>query len=260
MNLDSATEALVPPETEWLAVPIFEDDAAPPPSTRETPIGSLLARLLEAKNLLGGLGDQTPILGATDLGVAAVQAFGLGKRDKFRPGMAFSAGVALAKRLATKPRGKVAVLLPDAGDPFAVASALTEGLVVGMSGPDLKKKERGRHPFESLVIVAPGSDPEVLRKSVRRGEVVGNAVNLARELANTPPAEKSPASLADRVRSLARGRGNQGRPSGTRAKSARSGSAGSWASRAGRSIPPGSWSSSGRMGATGRRSPSSARG
>ena len=203
MNLDSSTETLIPPETQWLAVPVFEDDGAPPPSTRETPLGPLLARLLEAKHLPGGLGEQTPILGATDLGVAAVQAFGVGKRDKFGPGTAFSAGVALAKRLAAKPRGKVAVLVPDAGDLPAVASALTEGLVVGTSGPDLKKAEKSRHPFESLVLVAPGSDPQDLRKAVRRGEVVGNAVNLARELTNTPPAEKAPALLADRFRSLA---------------------------------------------------------
>jgi leucyl aminopeptidase len=202
MNLDSSTEALIPPESQWLAVPLFDDDVAPPPATRETPLGALLGRLLEAKLVPGGLGDQTPILGATDLGVAAVQAFGVGKRAKFGPGPAFSAGVALAKRLAAKPRGKVAVLVPESGDLPAVASALTEGLVVGMSGPDLKKAEKGRHRFESLVLVAPGADSEALRKAVRRGRIVGDAVNLARELANTPPADKAPALLADRYRGL----------------------------------------------------------
>lgn len=203
MNLDSTTETLIPLDTQWLAVPLFDEDATPPPSTRETPLGALLARLIGAKQLSGGLGEQTPILGATDLGVAGVQVFGVGKRDRFGPGPAFSSGVALAKRLAAKPCGKVAVLVPDAGDFLAVTSALTEGLIVGTSGPDLRKKEKGRHPFESLILVAPGTDPGALRQAVRRGEVVGHAVNLARELANTPPAEKSPALLADRLRDLA---------------------------------------------------------
>ncbi len=196
MNISTSTDASPPADAQWLAVPLFDDDTAPPASTRDTPLGSLLARLVEAKALGGGLGDVTPILGASDLGVEGVQAFGLGKREKFGPAAAFSAGVALAKRLAGKPRGKVAVLVPDEGDRPAIASALTEGIVVGTVGPDLRKQERGRHPFESLVLVAPGTDPAALEQAVRRGEVVGQAVNAARELVNTPPAEKTPAMLA----------------------------------------------------------------
>ncbi|HWE39842.1 MAG TPA: leucyl aminopeptidase [Isosphaeraceae bacterium] len=203
MNISASTDATFPADAQWLAVPLFDDDAAPPASTSDTPLGPVLARLIEARALGGGLGDVTPILGASDLGVEGVQAYGLGKREKFGPGAAFSAGVALAKRLAGKPRGKVAVLVPDEGDQAAIASSLTEGLVVGTVGPDLRKQERGRHPFESLVIVAPGTDPAALDESVRRGEVVGNAVNSARELVNTPPAEKTPALLAERVKSLA---------------------------------------------------------
>ncbi len=42
-----------------------------------------------------------------------------------------------------------------------------------------------------------------LEASLRRGEIVGQAVNLARDLVNTPPAEKSPAKLADRIRLVA---------------------------------------------------------
>ncbi len=203
MNISTSTDASAPADAQWLAVPVFDDDTAPPASTRDTPLGSVLARLVEAKALGGGLGDVTPILGASDLGVEGVQAFGLGKREKFGPAMAFSAGVALAKRLAGKPRGKVAVLVPDEGDRPAIASALTEGLVVGTVGPDLRKSERGRQPFESLVLVAPGTDPAALQQAVRRGEVVGQAVNAARELVNTPPAEKTPAMLAAKVETLA---------------------------------------------------------
>ncbi|HEY2154665.1 MAG TPA: leucyl aminopeptidase, partial [Isosphaeraceae bacterium] len=201
MIISTSTE--IPGDAQWLAVPLFDDDTAPPASTVDSPLGAVLARLIEAKALGGGVGDVTPILGASDLGVEGVQAFGLGKREEFGAGAAFSAGVALAKRLAGKPRGKVAVLVPDQGDLASIASTLTEGLVVGTVGPDLRKQERGRHPFESLVLVASGADPAALGQAVRRGEVVGHAVNSARELVNTPPAEKTPALLAERVASLA---------------------------------------------------------
>ena len=39
----------------------------------------------------------------------------------------------------------------------------------------------------------------ILERAMRRGEIVGQAVSLARELANIPPAEKSPRLLADRI-------------------------------------------------------------
>ena len=147
----------------------------------------------------------TPILSATDLGGAVGPGLRRRQARQVRARASPSpAGVALAKKTggqASREGGRSSS--PAVGDLLAIASALTEGLVVGTSSPDLKKKERGRHPFETLVLVAPGSDLEVLRKSVRRGEVVGNAVNLAREMANTPPDEKSPSLLADRFRSLA---------------------------------------------------------
>ena len=38
---------------------------------------------------------------------------------------------------------------------------------------------------------------------MRRGEIVGQAINLARDLANTPPSEKLPARLAEQIRTVA---------------------------------------------------------
>jgi len=203
MNISSSSQRSLLLDAQWLAVPLFEDETDTPPSVKGTPVGDVLSRLLDGKLLNGGTGDSTPILGATELGAVAVQTFGLGQRAMFDAGAAFSAGVALAKRLASKPRGKVAVILPDAGEPAAIASAMTEGLIVGTRGIDLKKAEKGRHPFESLVIVSPGADDAVLARAVRRGEIIGTAINLARDLANTPPVEKSPPLFADRARAEA---------------------------------------------------------
>jgi leucyl aminopeptidase len=48
-----------------------------------------------------------------------------------------------------------------------------------------------------MVVAMPGqSAGDTLAASVQAGGVIGEAVNLARELANTPPAEKAPARLA----------------------------------------------------------------
>jgi leucyl aminopeptidase len=134
---------------------------------------------------------------------------GLGRRGGFDPGIAFSAGFAAAKRLSTRPRDHVATVVPalNAEESERITSALIEGYVVGMQGPGLRKTEPNRHVFKTLsLVLEPDPSEEVvksLERGARRGEIVGEAVRLARELANTPPSDKSPGELADKIGSLA---------------------------------------------------------
>ena len=192
-------------ETDWLAIGLFEGQTEPPAALKETPLGALIGRLLAGNEVSGELGETIPILGHTGLPAAALLVFGLGPRARFDAGAAYAAGMAAGRKLAGKRRESVAVLLPDSDDPRAIASALTEGLVVGTRGPGLRKSEPNRHEFGTLRIVGPAEGPSsaVLSAAVRRGAIVGEAVNLARDLANTPPSEKVPADLAERARRVA---------------------------------------------------------
>jgi leucyl aminopeptidase len=205
MNVQPLSRPIASIEADWLALGIFADEPEPPTAVRGTPLGDAIGLLLAAKELPGSVGDATPLLGLSGTTAGAVLVFGLGPRAAFDAGAAFAAGVAVSKRLAGKPRGSVAVALPEASETAAVASALTEGLIVGTRGPDLRKAEPSRHPFGTLRIVAPPGAlaDDALARAVRRGEVVGEAINLARILANTPPREKPPRLLAARAREVA---------------------------------------------------------
>jgi len=194
MNVQPSSRALSEVGAEWVVLGVFEGQTEAPAAVAGTPAGATLVGLLAGKDVAADLGALTPVLGGAQ---GATLVVGLGPRDTFGEGAAFTAGVAVAKRLSGRPRGAVAVALPEAGDPAAVASALTEGLVVGARGPDLRKSEPSRHPFDAT-LVAPTAliAAEALAGAVARGLIVGAAVNLARDLANTPPAEKTPARLA----------------------------------------------------------------
>ncbi len=202
MKVQPIRRSLATVEAEILAIGLFDGDAGLPAALEETPLAATLGRLIEAKDLSRAVGDVVPLLGLTGTGLAAVSlvAFGLGAREKFDAGAAFSAGVAVGKKLAIRARGHVAVAVPEGGELGPIASAVAEGVVVGTRGIDLRKAERARHPFETLSIVGPADAPASFEDAVRRGEVVGHAVNLARDLANTPPAEKTPTALAARAR------------------------------------------------------------
>lgn len=202
MNVESLIRSLADLETDWLAVGIVDGQTSPPGALRGTAAGGRLAELLGAGELPGGLGEVSRLYDLPGLVARGLLVYGLGKPDRFGPGAAFAAGTAVARRLGSRPGRRVVVALPEPGDPATIAPALTEGLVVGTRGPDLRKSERDRHSFDSLRVAAvPGQiEADALERLVRAGTIRGEAVNLARELVNTPPAEKPPARLAARAR------------------------------------------------------------
>jgi leucyl aminopeptidase len=209
MNIQPTSRPLADVEAQWLILGLFDEQADPPDAIKGTPLGDLVGRLLAGKEIPTGLGETTPLIGHQGLPAGSVLLVGLGPRERFDAGAAYAAGVAVGRRLGGKPRESVAVALPESDQPRAIASALTEGVIVGTRGPDLRKSEPGRHPFGGLQVVAP---PERLSSSdlagaVRRGDVVGQAVNLARDLVNLPPAEKPPALLAQLAREKAEAAG-----------------------------------------------------
>ncbi len=199
MNIELIRRPAAEVPASWLVLGVFENQTEAPEAVRGTELGDLLGSLLANKEVSGDLGSSAPVFGVRGVAAGAVLVVGLGARESFGAGAAFAAGVAISRRLSGKRQAVVAVALPEAGEPAAVASALTEGLIVGVRGPDLRKTEPARHPFAALQIV---SNVEIA-DAVRRGVIVGESVNLARDLVNTPPAEKPPTVLAARAREVA---------------------------------------------------------
>jgi leucyl aminopeptidase len=203
MNLTLLSRGLGSVQAQWLVVGVFEDEAEPPSAARGTALEAAIARLSAEKELTGSVGEMLPLYHGHGLEAGSVLLVGLGPRNRFEPGTAYSAGFTLAKRLAAKRRDSVAVVLPNVDPRSEIASALIEGAIVGTRGPGLRKTEANRHEFGTLLLVVEpelgGDELLILKRALRRGEIVGEAVNLARELANIPPGEKPPRLLADRI-------------------------------------------------------------
>ena len=193
---------------EWIALGVFEGETEPPANVSGTPLGEVLVPLLASKDVSADLGATTPLFARTGRGGRARCPSSASGREceSFGAGEAYPRrGSLSAERLSGKKRGRVAVCLPevrnDRGSPSP--SALTEGVVVGVRGPDLRKTEPSRYPFETLGIVLPIEARRRLEARASRGSIVGESINLARDLANTPPAEKPPTRLAERAREVA---------------------------------------------------------
>lgn len=188
---------------DWLVVGVFDGEEGTPAALRGHSLGELLRQLRAGKDLASSPGETTPILGGCGVSARAVLAAGLGPRSRFGPGEAYAVGVTIARRLASRPRSRVAILLPEAAPVDQIVSALVEGLVVGSRGTDLRKSEPVRHVIGEWVLLPSGGpevDVAVVSAAIERGQVVGAAVNLARQLGNTPPSDKPPVRLAAEAR------------------------------------------------------------
>jgi leucyl aminopeptidase len=204
MKIQLVSQPIAEIKSRWLILGLFEDEDRPPPGQEGSGFWATIQRLRSTKDVTGTLGELTAIHDPA----RSVVWVGLGPRSQFDAGAAFTAAITAAKRLAGKARDDVAFVLPAIEDWTSIASAVVEGAIVGTRGPGLRLSEATRLPFGSLTIVAPpGAAAESAAGSfeavMRRAQVIGEAVNLARDLANTPPAEKSPAKLAERIRLVA---------------------------------------------------------
>ncbi len=204
MTIRIVRQASTSVASQWLVVGCFEKDGAAAAELRGTTAEAVCQRLTERKDLSGSLGELTTLHGLGGFEAGSILIVGLGSRDKFDPRGAYTAGLALAKRLAGKARESVAVgvasLLEIDGESSGLVSALLEGVIVGTRSSALRKSEPNRHAFGKLDVVVPAETTDEaaarLEKLVKRAEIVGQAVNLARDLVNTPPSEKPPGVFA----------------------------------------------------------------
>ena len=190
---------------DWLVFGVHDGESVPQ-VLRDSASGESVDALVRKGELSAGVGDFHPLTGAAGFAAGRIGLFGLGKRAAFDAGSAFSVGFAVAKKLAGKPNRRVGIVVPESLSSPGMASAFVEGLVVGTEGPGLRKSDPGRHPFIELALFAAGGPTESI---LGRALVVSWSVNLARVLVNTPPTEKSPGLLAERMAEEARSAGLQ---------------------------------------------------
>jgi leucyl aminopeptidase len=151
--------------------------------------GGLLTRLIESKEVSGKKGDVTTLLAPAGVKAGVVIVAGLGPKDTLDRGTAGKAAAAAAKALASKERGRIGFYLAD-NWPADIAEAAVCGSVVGCVGQDLYRAKKSRFPLTDIVWA--GIDAG----AAKRGEILGDAVNLTRRLVNEPPSDMYPEAFA----------------------------------------------------------------
>ncbi len=176
-------------------------------------VAALGKGLLPALVGLGATGKAEEVtrlatLGATTAPVVVAVGLGpvVGKGEAYDPELLRRATGAGVRALAGS--SKVAVTLAASGGDVATAArAVAEGALLGAYSFDRYRTTDGatrKEPVRDLVLVVLDAKDKALRAAVQRAEVVARAVNLARDLVNTPPSDLHPAELAEVARTRAK--------------------------------------------------------
>jgi leucyl aminopeptidase len=203
-----AIEVKLPGEVEpdALAVPLVQDDLAALSNglrVLDEKLTGRLRRLAEEGELKGELGKTVVLHTDGELKARRVVVAGVGKRDEVDADALRTAASAVVRRLADVG-GTLAWMLDDSL-PLPLdeqAKAVVEGTLLGSYSPARwKTDERPAKKLEKIVICT--AERNGLQEEATRAARVGKWVNAARDLANSPPNELTPAVLADRAAELA---------------------------------------------------------
>jgi leucyl aminopeptidase len=189
-------------QADALAVPVAQPLSGEGAAIVDEKLGGRLARLGESGDLRGEKGEALLLHLDGELQAPRLVAAGVGPRDEVDLDALRTAGSAAAQALSRT--GGTLVWLLDESLPVPLpeqAAALVEGTILGSYSPGRWKSKDEARGLERVVVGH--EDTAELRAAVERAAVVAEYANRARDLANMPPNELTPASLAEAAEELA---------------------------------------------------------
>ncbi|MDA2808421.1 leucyl aminopeptidase [Nocardiopsis suaedae] len=163
-----------------------------------------LAELVAHYELSGRAGETAQFAADLGGGLVRVALLGIGEGT---PADMRTAGAALARLAKGRSRAAVPAGAPGlAGDGGEGAAAFAEGALLASYRFTLASEPKGPEPVGEIALACGDGDGKPV-EPLRRGTALARAAALARDLINTPSAEKDPAWLAARAAEAAAGAG-----------------------------------------------------
>ena len=137
-------------------------------------------------------------------GCPGLLMIGAGKRDEVEPLMMMRVAAAAARHLTGRGYSRIAMADRGVITPSDFARATVHGMVTGAYDPGLKKtRQKTPRRLDQVSLVCAAGEQATLERGADIGRVVGEAINVARDLVNLPPNDLTPVELARRAEILA---------------------------------------------------------
>lgn len=190
---------------DWLVVPVLADAAPSAALTSlDAALGGALTRLREAGDFSAKFATTLALRGVTGIAASRVLLLGLGNAAELTRGRLDRALTTAARSISDKAAVKVAVALPELPlGQATTAESAASSFLIGCVGQDLFKAEKSRFPFAAVTLLAGEAQLADVSAGLARGQILGEAVNLTRDLVNRPPQEITPIGFAARAQAVA---------------------------------------------------------
>jgi leucyl aminopeptidase len=192
MQTTTESKPLEQIDAEALIVLVFEGQ-------REERFGA--GKLLDAGEVTGKVLELTLIHHPAEVSAARVLLAGAGKPEKFDPAELRRVAGAAVRYLKAKSVKRIALALDVDRSGADYVSAAIEGAILGDYEPDRYKTGNDKKAVDLFKVVAPGAVG--LEAAARRGQILGDAQNFTRGLANEPANLLTPAKMAEAGRQMA---------------------------------------------------------
>lgn len=209
MNTQLLTQDYASVIADWLIVGIPENGGFPPAvADLNDALDGQLTRLREAEDLTGKLAETVTLPDVPQIPAHRVLLLGLGKPDELDRAALTKAVMTAARQVSAKKTEKVALALPLEGtDDFSPTAQLETAITamqVGCVGQGIYHTKPARFEFETaLAVISLQDDEQTLQTALDTGEVMAEAINIARDLVNGPPHDIYPTSFAAKAEKLA---------------------------------------------------------
>lgn len=192
-------------EADWLVVPVVESaEISGSLAYLDQALGGIIQRLRSLGDLTGKVASTVPLRGVTGISSSRVLFVGLGTAEELTVSRLDRSLMTAARSISDKSGIRAAFAVPDGAiGSVKVADFVTSATVagiVGSQGQDLFRTERNRYPLAGIQIVTSGGD---LDAAINRGRILGQSINLTRDLVNRPPQEINPMGFAKRALAVA---------------------------------------------------------
>ncbi|WP_194918005.1 leucyl aminopeptidase [Catenulispora rubra] len=174
---------------------------APGAEAVDAAYGGALAKALDLVGAAGKDGELTRVPAQGDVKAPLIVAVGLGKKpgkgEHLSTDTLRKSAAAAARSLSGKAKAVFALPAEDAEQAGTVAEGVLLGAYAweGLKAP--RKDAKG--PVAEVTLVTAAAKQAAVKKAVDRAATVAGAVNLARDLINTPPSHLYPQTFAERA-------------------------------------------------------------
>jgi leucyl aminopeptidase len=209
MNVSLVTTPWQSTGGDWLIVGVTESaNFAGSLKSLDDALAGRLTRLRELGDLTGKLAELVSIRDASPLAAKRLLIVGLGKTEELTLPRYEKALLTAVRQISEKKCGDLAVAIETPANSKLALSEMAQTVAfaatVGGVGQGLFKTEPARFPFENVAIaVGANANSADLSAAAKRGHILGEAVNVVRELVNLPAGDLYPESFAERSSQLA---------------------------------------------------------